>query len=207
MGKIDKVKYDNFDNKTIVEIVDYKTGNPNIDIDNIIYGLDMQLPIYIYLIKNSKLINIEIAGFYLQKILHNKPNYEKNKTIEDILSKLYRLEGYSNSDTNILSKVDSEYVDSKVIKGMKMSSKGFYNYTKILDNNQINKIENIVDKNIENAIKDIKQVDFSINPKRINLENVGCKFCKFQDICYMKEENIVNLKKQSYKEFLGDINE
>ena len=31
------------------------------------------------------------------------------------------------------------------------------------------------------------------NRKKI-VENISCKFCKYKDICYMKEEDIVNIE-------------
>lgn len=203
MGIIDKLKYENIDNKTIVAIVDYKTGTPEVDLDNLIYGISMQLPIYLYLANNSSLGNVEVAGFYLQKIVHNKLNYQENKDYENELSKLYRLDGYSNSDINILDKLDSNYSDSSMIKGMKTSSKGFYAYSKVLDSNQMNEINNIVDKKIDEAIDNVLDRNFDINPKRIDKDLKGCEYCKFKDICYMKEEDIINLKLQSYKDFLG----
>lgn len=203
MGIIDKLKYENIDNKTIVAIVDYKTGTPEVDLDNLIYGISMQLPIYLYLANNSSLGNVEVAGFYLQKIVHNKLNYQENKDYENELSKLYRLDGYSNSDINILDKLDSNCSDSSMIKGMKTSSKGFYAYSKVLDSNQMNEINNIVDKKIDEAIDNVLDRNFDINPKRIDKDLKGCEYCKFKDICYMKEEDIINLKLQSYKNFLG----
>ena len=208
MGKIDKIKYLKENDKTIVQIVDYKTGNPNIDINNLIYGLDMQLPIYLYLINNSNLINIEIAGFYLQKIIPKKLKYEPGKDYQEQLEKTYRLEGYSNSNTDVLSKLDNSYTDSKIIKGMKVSSNGFYAYSKVLNNSQMNKITDIVSTNIDNAIKDIENTDFSINPKKIDDELIGCKYCKFKDICFRKEEDIITLETQNYKDFLNkELNE
>ena len=37
------------------------------------YGIGMQLPVYLYLAKNSnKLSNVKVAGFYLQKVLNNE---------------------------------------------------------------------------------------------------------------------------------------
>lgn len=203
MGIIDKLKYKDFDNKKIVAIIDYKTGNPEVDLNNLIYGISMQLPIYLYLTKNSGLKNVEIAGFYLQKIVHNKLNYQDNKDYDDEMAKLYRLEGYSNSDTNILEKFDDNYQDSSLIKGMKTSSKGFYAYSKVLNTEQMEKISDIVNNKIEQAISDILDTKFDINPKKIDKDLKGCEYCKFKDICYMKEEDIINLKFQSYKDFLG----
>ena len=70
--------YEEFDGETIVCIVDYKTGNPNLSLKNIKYGLDMQLPVYIYLLKNFKeLSNVKVGGFYLQKVLNDKTNVDE----------------------------------------------------------------------------------------------------------------------------------
>lgn len=205
MGIIDKLKYEKFDNKTIVAIIDYKTGTPEVNLNNTIYGIQMQLPIYLYLAKNSKLENVEIAGFYLQKIVHNKLVYQKNDYEKEV-KKLYRLDGYSNSNTDILSKLDTNYTDSNMIKGMKTSSKGFYQYTKVLETNQIDKLIDIVDQKIDEATTNILDANFDINPKKIGQNLVGCEFCSFKDICYKKEGDIVYLEEQNYKDFLGGDN-
>ena len=203
MGVIDKIKYQEINNKNLLAIIDYKTGNPNINLDNLIYGIEMQLPVYLYLVKNSEFNNIEIAGFYLQKIIHNKLAYKPGMDYENEVKKLYRLEGFSASNIEILEKFDKNYSDSSMIKGMKTSSKGFYQYTKVLNNEKMDNIYKIVDDKIEEAIDDILDVNFSVNPKRIGQDNIGCSNCSFKDICYMKDENIINLKEQNYKDFLG----
>ena len=38
--------------ENLVSIIDYKTGDVDIKINNLIFGLSMQLPIYLYLVKN-----------------------------------------------------------------------------------------------------------------------------------------------------------
>ena len=73
--------YKKDNDKTIVSLIDYKTGNADINLKYKDYGLNMQLPIYIYLINHSKLKNIKIAGFYLQKIHLEVPKKE-NKLLE-----------------------------------------------------------------------------------------------------------------------------
>jgi len=195
MGIVDKIMYKEYPDKTIVAIIDYKTGNPNTNLTNVIYGLDMQLPIYLYLAKNTnKLKNVEIAGFYLQKILNNeivkdyKTSYNKLK--EDNL----KLSGYSNSDTNILSKFDTTYEDSRIVKSLKTSSKGFYAYSKVIDSENIDKIVNIIENKIKENAKDIEDANFTINPKKQKDDLIGCKFCKFNDICFRREEDVVKIK-------------
>lgn len=202
MGIIDKLKYCEENGQTIVAIIDYKTGTPDINLNNSIYGIEMQLPIYLYLAKNSKLKNVQIAGFYLQKIIHNKLPYQK-ENYESAKKKLYRLDGYSNANIEILKQFDSNYSDSSMIKGMKLSSKGFYAYTKVLNQNQMNKLEQLTKEKIKETTDNILNLKFDINPKKIGQNLIGCEFCSFKDICYQREENIVYLKEQNYHDFLG----
>ena len=202
MGIVDKIMYKEYDGNTIVAIIDYKTGNPNTNLNNVVYGLDMQLPIYLYLAKNTnKLKNVEIAGFYLQKILNNEivKDYKNsyNKLKEDNL----KLSGYSNNDINILSKFDSTYDDSRIVKSLKTSNKGFYAYSKVIDSENIEKIVNIIENKIKENAKDIEEANFDINPKKQKDDLIGCKFCKFNDICFRKEEDVVKIKEYKDLEF------
>lgn len=187
-GFIDKIMYESFNGETIVAIIDYKTGNPNLNINNIPYGLDMQLPVYIYLLKNSNdLNNVKIGGFYLQKILNN--TIDRQERINSL-----KLQGYSNSNENILEKVDSSYMDSKVIKSMKVSNNGFYAYSKVISDENIDKLSNLVKDKINEASLNIIDGKFDINPKEMNGKNIGCNYCKYKDICYMKHKDTIILK-------------
>lgn len=206
MGIIDKLIYEEIGDKTIVAVIDYKTGNTSIDLNKTCYGLSMQLPIYLYLANKSKLKNIEIAGFYLQNIITNETTSKSDdnqKEKEDAL----KLNGYSNSNKNILSHFDSSYEDSMVVKSLRTKSDGnFYSYSKTLNNTQINNLIDIVDKKIEEASTNILEAKFDINPKQIGFKKdslIGCSFCTFKDICFKKEKDNVILKEQDYKEFLG----
>lgn len=205
MGIIDKLKYKVDNGKTYVAIIDYKTGNTPTNLNNAIYGLNMQLPIYLYLAKNYKQFqNVEFIGFYLQKVLNNEISVKGNEDYETLKKQALKLNGYSISDESLLELLDSTYKDSEVIKSMKMSSKGFYSYAKVLNKKQIEKLTEVVDKNINVAIDGILDADFNINPKRINQTNLGCEFCSYRDLCYMNEKNIVNLTEHTNLDFLGE---
>lgn len=185
-GFVDKILYNKFNGKTVVAIIDYKTGNPNLNINNSIYGLEMQLPVYIYLIKNE-IKDVKIGGFYLQKILNNIT--DKEKRLDGL-----KLQGYTNSDLDIIDKVDSSFNDSKVIKSLRTSSKGFYAYSKIINDEEIDILNKVVETKIKEASMDILDSKFDINPKEMNNEVIGCKFCKYKDICFMKPKDTVTLK-------------
>ena len=194
MGIIDKLMYKEEDKETIVALIDYKTGNANIDLNKTIYGLGMQLPIYLYLSQNMGLKNVKIAGFYLQNII-NKENDENS----------LKLNGYSTSNKDILEKFDNSYENSNMIKSMRTKTDGeFYSYSKTLNEIEMNNLIKLVDQKIEEAANNILEAKFDINPKKIEGINIGCEFCTFKDICFKKEQDSVYLKEQDYKEFLGE---
>lgn len=201
-GFVDKIKYSKIDK--VASIIDYKTGTPVINLNNCYYGLDLQLPIYLYLLKHHKyLYDYDVAGFYLQHILPKIENYKSGVDYEIDRKTKYKLQGYSNSNVDIISKFDKTYTDSKIITSLKITKSGeFYSNSKILSNEQMDNLVKLVDKKIDEAIEKIEKRDFEINPKVIDKKN-GCDFCPYKDICYKKEEDIKYLDQVNYKEFLG----
>ena len=203
MGIIDKLMYKKENNKTYLVIVDYKTGNIPVNLNNTIYGIGMQLPVYLYLANNcDEIENAEVIGFYLQKILNNEIVKEKGKNYENQKKNNLKLQGYSINDESLLSKFDFSYKDSEVVKSLKVGNNGFYAYSKIISKEEIDKLIEITKQNIDNAFDDILNAKFDINPKKIGKTNVGCEYCKFKDICFMKNEDIVELEEYKNLEFL-----
>ena len=111
-----------------------------------------------------------------------------------------RLEGYSTDNENILSKFDTTYNDSKLIKGMKTTSKGFSTYSKVLNDEEIDSMINNTDKLINEGIDKILEGDFTINPKVIDGTNVSCSFCEYKDICYLREKDITYINREEDKD-------
>ena len=204
VGYIDKIMfYKNIDD-TYFSIIDYKTGYIDTHIEPIKYGLHLQLPIYLYLIHYSKLFDNPIfTGIYYQNILFNYPNWSEK--LEKEKKEKYYLNGYSTSDTNILSRFDSTYEASEYIKGMKYNEeKGFGTYSKTISNETLYDLVKYTKNHIEEKCSEIVKADFSINPKIYALKNVSCEFCSFNDICFMRESNLTYLEKVNDLSFLGD---
>lgn len=204
VGIVDKILYKKENNETYIVIIDYKTGIPHTNLNNTIYGIDMQLPVYLYLVKNGLFKDAKIIGFYLQRIIHNEINKDPSKNLEKLKTDNLKLLGYSTDNEELLKMFDFTFKDSEVIKSLKSSKNGFYKYSKIINEKDIDKLVDIVEKNINLGFKKILDADFSINPKRIGKKNVGCEYCPFSDICYVKEENIISLDEYKDLEFLKE---
>ena len=200
MGVIDKILYKEEEDTIYLVVIDYKTGNTSIKIDNINYGLDMQLPIYLYLSKNLNKDNTKVVGFYLQKLL--RTNLDSKKDYDTAREELLKLEGYSVSNESYLSMFDTTYEDSKMIKSLKKGKNGFYSYSKVLSEEEMDEIVKKTEEKIDEVINNILEGDFTINPKIIDSDNVSCKYCEYKDICYMREKDkvYINTKEEEDNE-------
>ena len=197
--------YKEKDNKTYISVVDYKTGTPKLDMTNAKYGIDMQLPIYAYLISKGNLfLNPVIVGFYFQQIAKEIPTYDSKKTLDDVRRDRLKLQGYSINDQYLVNMFDETYENSELIRGMKISSKGFYPYTKVLTSVEIDNLVDLVDNKIREAFKEIKDGKFDINPKVIGGEEVGCSFCKYQDLCFKTGNDYIYLEKNKNFDYLDN---
>lgn len=207
-GFIDKICFKKIGDKTVVAIIDYKTGNTSIDLKNSIYGIGMQLPIYLYLASNyEKIENAYFAGFYLQRILSEEVLIDEEKSLEEIKKNNLKLNGFSNSDQDLLELFDDSYEDSKVISGMGLYKNGNFKTKKVLTNEQINHLISLTERVVDHTIDHILDANFSINPKQVGdnvKDRIGCDYCKFKDICFVNNKNFVKLKKQEDLSFLEE---
>lgn len=205
VGIFDKIYWKKKQNETLISIIDYKTGTPSTSLNEVPYGIGIQLPIYLLLLQSMPYQNIKVIGFYLQKIISNIPERDNIHKEEDLKQKKLMLQGYSTNNEQDLKEFDPTYENSKLIAGMKISSKGFYTYSKVLSEEQLKKLKELTLNQIKKAITEINQNKFNINPKRIGQKLLGCDYCKYQCICYKKEKDIVNLKELKASEFLGGV--
>lgn len=203
MGVIDKIKYSLENNQMNAIIVDYKTGELKNKMDNLPYGIDIQLPIYLYLLKNSQFKNVRVAGFYLQSVIPKKEKYDFKKDESKKILDQYKLNGYTNSDIKLVEKIDKYYTKSEVIKGMEYKDNKFGRYAKVLNDEQIDYVVEMVSKNIDKTLEKIENGEFDINPKKQDGNIDACNFCKYKDICFKTQKDFKYLDKYSFEKELG----
>ena len=203
-GTIDKIMYYKKVEDTYFTIIDYKSGIVDTRLEKLKYGLSMQLPVYLFLINNSKVFDNPIfTGIYYQNILFNYPSFDK-KPIEDIKKERIKLQGYSTDDLSILSRFDPTYENSEVIKSMKYTDKGFSRFSKVLSDSDAYHIITYTKKEIIKDMNDILQGDFKINPKIYDGKDISCEYCNFKDICYKSQKDVVYLDKVTDLSFLDE---
>ncbi len=204
-GIIDKIMYREQIEDTYYSIIDYKSGFIDTNIEPMKYGLHMQLPVYLYLIKNSSLFKRpQFAGIYYQNILFNYPTCSTEEEYQKLTKDRLKLQGYSTDNTSILELFDTTYQKSEYIKSMSYTEeKGFGTYSKLINEETLDGMFNYTQNIINKVTDDILDGDFSINPKYYNGKNISCEFCEFKDICFTQEKDLNYLNKVEDLSFLG----
>ncbi len=173
VGQIDKVLKK--DDKIIV--VDYKSGNSNIDFKLAKHGLELQNLIYFVLLK-TEYKDIKFGGTYRQRVTP-KLSYDQKE-----IDKLYKLNGYTNSDSVIINEIGVENLN-----GISFKKDGELIATALkrtFSDEAFDEIIDVTNDRINNVVDHIQKGSYKINPKT-SIES--CKYCDYADICYKKAKD------------------
>ena len=108
---------------------------------------------------------------------------------------IFKIKNFENLQ-RFFKQIVPTYENSEMIHGMKLTKDGnFARYANTLSDDEIESVIKITKDKIMEAVKNILEGNFSINPKILDGENVSCEFCKFNDICYKKEEDNIYLER------------
>lgn len=175
-GKIDRV--DLF--KNTVRIVDYKTGTKSFELSDTLFGLNMQMLIYLYaLIKNGS----SVAGDLRAGGILYMPAKNDSKT------KKLAMNGLILEDEEVIRAMEKEN-KGKFIPTYKAGNKAFVD----------EELFSLIFNNIENLMRDmgntIRRGDFIPAP----VDAIGsdaCKYCDYETVCRNKNSKHFKVTRQS----------
>jgi ATP-dependent helicase/DNAse subunit B len=196
-GKIDKVWITKDDQgHRYLAFVDYKTSSEDFDPRKLPYGHAMQLPTYSLLLhEDPDLRQIEVIGFYIQNIIAGKLVRPLGKDQRQFYREQLRLAGLSTSNMDKLATLDKDFAQSEYIRTIGTVKSGeLKKSAKVADSATFESYREIARTNIIEAVKEIRQHNFSINPKRFSNTEHSCQYCPFRDVCFRKDEAYVDIK-------------
>lgn len=198
VGVIDKVMALDSDS---VYLVDYKTGKTDYPLNYVHAGLYAQLFFYLLFLFKNKGENLDVIGFYYQKILSKVLNAKTDVSYDTLLKRDWALYGYSSIDHNLAQRIDFEYEEHKTLPKYKINKDGnpaksswvFHREDLI---RAIKRFETLIDDTVER----IEGGLFPIEPKILDgdyTKKVSCAFCDLKDICYVQDQDYVSIEKQA----------
>ncbi len=214
-GKIDRVDILKADETTFVKIIDYKSGNKDFSLQEVYYGLQLQLLIYLdALLKNGQSIfgdNLMPAGVFYFKIKDPMIMAEESidfEDIEELLMKKLKMSGLVLNNEKVINALDtSTDRKSKIIPVERNAKGGFSASSSLADEKMYERLrEYSVDKAKEIG-KRIKDGEISVKPYRFK-GRTPCDYCQYISVCGFEEgENYTrrNLKNITSKEVMEKI--
>lgn len=185
VGLIDKIlKYQEY-----YLVIDYKTNPVHPNWYALDVGLDLQLPLYLYLIKAND-PNAKIAGSYLQSVFRTSLLKYEDKPLSKVMLEQLKYVGYTLQDRDVILAINTNALNgSGSLPKQIVSNKGFYKnfLKKSFTQTQFDAIILYVEKLIFEANKKIRKGLFPILPLTDEKNESVCRYCRLKDLCYRNE--------------------
>ncbi len=210
-GKIDRVDIAKTEEGNYVRIIDYKSSVKDIDLDQVIAGLQLQL--LTYLDATCKIENVMPAGvlyFSLIDPIIKSKKQMSDEQIDEELKKKFKMNGLILADVKVVKMMDKtlETGKSKIIPAY-INKDGELNQklSKTVTKEQFE----VLQKYTQNLLKQISEEILSGNIKiepYYNTKNnkTPCEYCTYKSICKYKEGRMAKynyIVKQEKEEILN----
>lgn len=186
-GKIDRVDIAKTEENTYVRIIDYKSSVKDVDLNQVVSGIQIQL--LTYLDEMTEQQNLESAGVLYFNLLDTIVKADKNLSDEEIrkqLNKKFRMKGLVVADLDIVKMMDtkispSSYSDSVPVY---LDKEGNISKTKssALDREKFERLQKYTKHIISEISKEIFSGSINIKPFYMN-KKTPCEYCEYKAIC------------------------
>lgn len=201
-GKIDRMDVCN----NLVRLIDYKTGQIDLDLSNLYYGKKIQLFVYLLAVLNKK--ELRPAGVFYLPI---KSIFRKDS---DLLES-YKLLGYFSKNIDVINELDynmsldnpkSNLVDMALSTSKEnriLGKKVLKNTGNAFDENELVELADYAKMLIEQAVFEINSGEIEATPLEISGSR-PCDYCQFKAACKI-DKNFESVRIQAKKVGLVDI--
>ncbi|WP_144509518.1 helicase-exonuclease AddAB subunit AddB [Bacillus sp. FJAT-22090] len=190
-GRIDRVDASNVNGNMFVRIVDYKSSRKGIDLNEVYYGLSLQMLTYLDVaIENAPIWlkeDAEPAGV-LYVHLHN-PFIKTQKEMADAqlqeeIYKSYKMNGLLLDDPEVIMEMDEQIEGFSKIIPVRMNKDGNLSKSssKVVEPEQMKLLQSFVRKKHEQAGNGMNAGDTRVYPYRLK-DKMPCTYCAYRSVC------------------------
>ena len=220
-GRVDRIDKVTLDGETYIRIVDYKTGSKKFDLNELYYGLQIQLLVYLdAILKNSESIlntqSMPGAILYFKiddPIIKSKKALGEDEIKDEVLKKL-KLDGLLLKDAEVVRAMDREIgTYSLVIPASFKKNGDFSDKSAVATREQFDILRKYVNDKMIELCEEMLSGEVKIEPCKSKKTNY-CEYCDYSSICQFdtslkdnKFKILVNKKKEDIWESITPKNE
>lgn len=187
-GKIDRIDLATNKEGKYIRIIDYKSSVKNIDLNEVIAGLQIQLLTYLDAI--TKIEEVIPAGILYFNLIDPMIKSNKNKTEEEIeleIRKKFKMQGIILADVKVVKMMDKTlekgasnvipaYIDATENLSPKMSS--------TVTKEQFGDLQNYMNTIIRQIAKEMLRGNIGLKPYyNTKTKKTPCEYCQYRPIC------------------------
>ena len=196
-GKIDRVDTAKLSDKQYVRIIDYKSSSKDLDINQVLAGLQIQLITYLDAICEQT--ELEASGILYMGLIDNVVKNAKNLSEEEIEKKIrnnFKMRGLILADISVIKLMDNKLqTGSSDIIPVYIGKDGTISEKKssVVNKQEFEDLQIQVKEIIKEISKEILKGKIDIKPYNYN-KKTGCDYCKYKTICMFN----TNIKGNEY---------
>jgi len=189
IGKIDRIDIAENKNGKYIRIIDYKSSVKNIDLNEVVAGIQIQLLTYLDAV--SKKENADLAGVLyfnlIEPIIKAKNKHLTEEQLEQEIRNNFKMNGLILGDVDVVKMMDNNLVtgNSNIVPAY-IDKDGNLSKSKpsILEKEDFLALQNKVEKVIKQISKEILSGEITQKPIYLQKnKRIACEFCNYKAIC------------------------
>ena len=191
-GKIDRLDTYEDDEHIYVKIIDYKSGDKNLNLIEIYRGLSLQLVVYMNAAtellnrnSNKEIVPAGILYYHIDDPIVEGLIDEDSDSIADKIKKQLKMKGLVNNDENVYSHIDKDFSKiSDIIPVIKNVDGTLSKKSSAIDSEQFDTISKYVNKKILSIGREILDGNIKAEPHSADsIDSKACSYCPYTDMC------------------------
>lgn len=213
-GSIDRVDVYKENSKQYIRIVDYKSGTKNFNLSDILYGLNLQMFIYLFSLCNSnhKLSGIGSGVLYMHsaRSIHSleSGNVESiKKQLETKNDKNFKMDGVflDDNENHIIKHMERNINGSGRFVNVKTDKNSNYSGN-VLTLEELGAVSRKINRLIVEMGESLHKGQINQNPIKCGSDNFACTYCEYADVCKNRKEIATkDVKKMKKFEFVDEL--
>lgn len=187
-GKIDRVDTFRDSGGSYARVVDYKTGNKEFHLEEVLYGLNMQMLIYLFALcddPNGPYGEVEPAGILYMPgnvTAARLPPDASGEEVQQEVSKRLRMSGIVLDEDRVLRAMERD-LEGKFIPAKKKKDQSFTAGSMVQSGEDFLRLREVVYRNIQTMAEDLLRGKVSPMPARGKTVKDPCSYCQFGQLC------------------------
>ena len=194
-GKIDRIDLAKDETGKYIRIIDYKSSAKDINLNEVLAGLQLQLITYLDAVCVEKdVIPAGVLYFGLTEPKLDKVRNSKNITDEEVEQKIrehFRMNGLVLAEMNVINMMDNNLKDGEksTTIPVKLKKDGSMDKTsKVVSRKEFEILQKYVKKTLGDISKEILDVNIDIKPYyNVKNKRKPCEYCAYGSICNFKK--------------------